>query len=116
VEGGADWKVYAKANSTNDWIRSYANGWYGMLDEIDVTWRNGQVAAHEFGHSIGLNHPGSWVWGDEYRHTGRDFWGRDVDGGRDLMGEGTDLRPFYFDHWVNEINANEESCCCYAIR
>ncbi len=115
VQSWADWKVYAKANSNGIFIRSRANRWYGWLDEDDVQG-DGRVAAHEFGHSIGLSHPGSWVWGDEYGHSGTDFWGRPVNGRVDLMGAGTGLRPFYFDHWVNELNFNRASCCHYAIR
>jgi RHS repeat-associated protein len=116
VEGWADWTVYATANSEGVFIRSSVSRfrWYGYLDEADVEGV-GHTAAHEFGHSIWLDHPGSWL-GDEYYHSGEDYWGREVDGYIDLMGAGTGLRPFYFDKWVTEINSREEGCCRYAIR
>ena len=87
--------------------------------------RNGQIpAAHEFGHALGLNHPGKGIADDKnnsnvtpgttvYNHVGEDIMNRKVDGRVDLMGEGNGLRPFYFDLWKNYINKQNKYCNYY---
>lgn len=72
-------------------------------------------AVHEFGHSIGLEHPGRGIAGiarsseAEYQYTGRDIAGRDV-AGSDLMGEGMGLRQFYFDRWLQHLRSDYPDC------
>lgn len=79
--------------------------------------RGGRVpAAHEFGHGLGLNHPGKGINGNkpnsppEYTYQGEDINGNEVDGEKDLMGIGSGLRPFYFDKWKQYLNQNYQNC------
>lgn len=79
--------------------------------------RGGRVpAAHEFGHGLGLNHPGTGINGNkpnsppEYTYQGEDINGNEVDGEKDLMGIGSGLRPFYFDKWKQYLNQNYQNC------
>ena len=70
--------------------------------------------AHEFGHVLGLQHPGKDINNPtlgspidtnstlEYEYSGLDINGRPV-AAEDLMGTGTDLREFYFDLWKERL-------------
>lgn len=57
-----DWNTTVMANPTGTYHRSSAgttSDELGFLDEADVRSSGGQTpAVHEFGHSIGLEHPG----------------------------------------------------------
>jgi len=64
-----------------------------------VTYQQ-SVAAHEFGHLLGLNHPGG---------RGNDLSNYLADA-PSLMGVGNELRPHYFDKWVEYLNENKKSC------
>lgn len=79
--------------------------------------RGGRIpAAHEFGHGLGLNHPGKGINGNkpnslpEYTYQGKDINGNEVDGEKDLMGMGSGLRPFYFEKWKQYLNRNYQKC------
>lgn len=79
--------------------------------------RKGRIpAAHEFGHGLGLNHPGKGIEGNkpneisEYLHSGEDIHGNKVDGQTDLMGVGNGLRAFYFDKWKQYLNRTYQDC------
>lgn len=113
-----DWNVHVSANPEGEFRRSNSPAEetgenFGRLDEADVTSNGNQVAVvHEFGHSLGLQHPGHNISGvsNEYEYTGPDENGRTVDGPVDLMGEGMGLRPFYFQRWVNALNNQYDDC------
>lgn len=126
-----DWEVDVAANPTaGNFMRSGTTTSYGDLDEQDNTAVHKGTApagvtqvptVHEFGHAIGLHHPGRNLDGNaangtaEYAHTGTDEDGHAVHGPTDLMGSGMDLRPFYFQWWVDELNSRYGSDCTYTI-
>ena len=76
---------------------------------------NRPTFAHEFGHALGLNHPGHGIVDpttnkpivpnspEEYAYTGKDIHNRDV-AKDDLMGVGSNLREFYFEQWERELS------------
>jgi hypothetical protein len=127
-----DWEVDVAANKAGAGIQSETNTSYGDLDEADVDPVAKESSApgvtqvpavHEFGHFMGLDHPGVGLEGgifsksklspgaNEYGHTGTDSAGRAVDGPNDLMGAGMGLRPFYFDNWRDELASKYGSSC-----
>lgn len=133
-----DWEVDVAANSSSTPITSSQNTTlgYGDFDEADNTpvSKVGAPAGvqqiptvHEFGHFLGLQHPGEGLEGglfsdselsagaDEYTHVGEDEHGRTVDGTRDLMGVGMGLRPFYFNTWLRHISGKYNRFCAYRI-
>ena len=100
-----------------------------------------KTAAHEFGHALGLLHPGSGLvsyklnvlYGSSaihrniknhknishpapYVYIGLDKYGRYVNGETDLMGTGLTLREFYFDSWLKELNKKYPKCYFEAKR
>ena len=115
-----DWEVSVSSNPTGEFRTSSSNRRYGTLDEAD----NDPIAksssapgvtqiptVHEFGHFIGLDHPGHGLDEDalspgtsEYGHSGTDREGREVHGPTDLMGGGMGLRPFYFNEWAQAVD------------
>lgn len=135
VAGGwlvsSDWAISVKANLQKDFITSSNNQglWWnsGSLDEDDVrpVYKGGSGnqlgGVHEFGHAIGLDHPGDEKRPpggfnfSEYSYQGTDKNGNAVDGNVDLMGEGMGLRPFYFNSWMEYMNKQNKDCQ-YTIR
>jgi hypothetical protein len=132
-----DWEVDVEANPSAQVLESSSSTSYGTVNEADVTpvpkKSSGPGVAqttvvHEFGHFIGLDHPGEGLEGgvfsksqlspgaNEYGHTGKDAQGRDVTGPSDLMGSGMGLRPFYFDNWRNELNDKYGDGCGWKIK
>jgi len=124
-----DWEVDVSSNPTSEFRTSSSSTSYGTLDEADNTAVTKMGAdpgvkqvptVHEFGHFIGLDHPGEGLEGgwfsdsqlspgaDEYSHTGTDVEGRTVHGPSDLMGSGMGLRPFYFDAWAEALGEHIE--------
>lgn len=120
-----DWEVDVSSNPTSEFRTSSSNTRYGTLDEADNTAVTKVGSApgvtqvptvHEFGHFIGLDHPGEDLEGsvfspsrlspgaNEYTHTGTDAHGRTVDGPSDLMGTGMGMRPFYYDAWAQKLS------------
>jgi hypothetical protein len=120
-----DWEVDVSSNPTGEFRTSSSSTRYGTLDEADNTAVTKQGAdpgvtqiptVHEFGHFIGLDHPGEGLEGgwfsdsqlspgaDEYSHTGTDVEGRTVHGPSDLMGSGMGLRPFYYHAWAEALD------------
>lgn len=115
-----DWEVDVSSNPSSEFRTSSSNRSYGTLDEAD----NDPIAksssapgvtqiptVHEFGHFIGLDHPGHGLdsselssGASEYGHSGHDEHGRDVHGPTDLMGGGMGLRPFYFNEWAEAVD------------
>ena len=90
---------------------------------ISVTKYYQISVVHEFGDFLGLRHPGDKsLHGNDnsdeaYRYRGKEkrFGGvftldNDVDGRKDLMGVGSELRPFYFDKWKNKLNSKYGDC------
>jgi Domain of unknown function (DUF4157) len=118
-----DWNTKVTANASGEFIRSAAaegSRELGDLDEADVKPEGTQTGiVHEFGHFLGLQHPGHDIPGvtpnshAEYAYTGPDSANRQV-AGTDLLGDGMGLRPFYFDRWAAHLNSNH-SKCRYAI-
>lgn len=81
------------------------------------------VPSHEFGHTLGLCHPGQEktsyrvrvVIGNQtvqapYAYEGKDMKERPVNGKEDLMGVGMGLRDFYFDRWQEDMNGKCPNC------
>ncbi|MCP4925648.1 MAG: DUF4157 domain-containing protein [Gammaproteobacteria bacterium] len=115
-----DWEVDVSSNPTSEFRTSRSSRSYGTLDEADNTAIPKSSSApgvtqipsvHEFGHFIGLDHPGHGLsdserssGASEYGHSGADTEGRDVHGPTDLMGGGMGLRPFYFDEWAEAVD------------
>lgn len=133
--GSEDWEVDVSSNPAGlaDPIAGYrqssSNQSYGTLNEaanLPVPKASGAPGTvqiptvHEFGHFIGLQHPGKGLEGgwfspsrlspgaDVYSHTGTDIQGRTVHGPTDLMGGGMGLRPFYYDAWAQALSAHIE--------
>lgn len=124
-----DWEVDVSSNPTGEFRTSSSSTSYGSLDEADNTAVTKEGAdphvtqiptVHEFGHFIGLDHPGEGLEGgwfsdsqlspgaDAYTHTGTDVEGRTVHGPSDLMGTGMGLRPFYYDAWARALDEHVE--------
>jgi hypothetical protein len=138
-----DWEIDVIANSTpGNYLESSTNTSYGDLDELDnqAVPKEGHApgvnqipTVHEFGHFLGLDHPGAGLnegitlggmevtkrelspGADQYTHVGKDKKGRVVDGTIDLMGSGDKLRPFYFDSWTEHIISRYGSECEWSI-
>jgi len=115
-----DWEVTVTSNKKGEDRESSSDRKEANLDEADVdpTEKKSSApgvkqieAVHEFGHFIGLDHPGYGLSAKErspganqYGHTGKDRHGHDVDGPNDLMGSGMQLRAFYFDDWARALD------------
>ncbi|NEQ45463.1 MAG: DUF4157 domain-containing protein [Leptolyngbya sp. SIOISBB] len=125
-----DLEATVRANPGGAFLRSSANTTFGYatLDEADNTNTGTQIpSVHEFGHFLGLNHPGHNLEGglfsssrlspgaDEYSHTGTDEHGRTVHGPTDLLGQGMGLRPFYFEQWLRAVQNHYDRFCHYHI-
>ena len=114
----ASGKLYKDSNEDATfllWERADGTGVYGTQTP----------SVHEFGHALGLHHPGRGkrilVWGfipwrrggndpESYRYVGLDENGNVVNGLTDLMGLGKGLRPFYFALWRENMNSRYEHC------
>jgi RHS repeat-associated protein len=105
VTSGHDFKIQVLANPPPAvFIQSEAHvggtliGTDAYLDEDDVNWilkpsGNWQIpAVHEFGHLLGLEHPGTPGAPDEYTADAPS-----------LMGEGMRMRPYYYNKWVDQL-------------
>ncbi len=120
-----DWEIDVESNPSGGWRKPSSNRSYGDLNEASnkpVRLKSSapgvkqNQAVHEFGHHIGLDHPGKGLGGGlfsssklspgatEYSHTGTDAKGRTVDGPNDLMGGGMGMQPFYFDTWSEKLD------------
>ena len=121
-----DWEVDVASNAAGvrdpraGYMQSSSNRSYGTLNEatnLPVEKRSSgpgvtQIpTVHEFGHFIGLDHPGHGLseserspGASEYGHSGTDTEGRAVHGPTDLMGGGMGLRPFYFGEWAEAVD------------
>jgi hypothetical protein len=116
-----DWTVDVSSNPNREDRTSSSDRSHGTLDEDDnraVRKRSSapgvtQIpAVHEFGHFIGLHHPGHGLdaaarnpsGGSEYAHSGTDEYGHDVNGPTDLLGGGMGMRAFYFDEWARALD------------
>jgi len=49
---------------------------------------------------------------DEYHYQGPDKNGNLVNGPSDLMGAGSNLQPFYYQNWADEVNSSMHSVGC----
>jgi hypothetical protein len=97
---GSDYVVKVKANpATAVFYSSSVTGDTADLDEDDVTGNGGNgtqvTAAHEFGHLLGLPHPGG-------RHNSPAAYDADASA---LMGRGMEMRPSYYQLWVDYVSS-----------
>ncbi len=114
-----DWDVDVSSNPTGVHRTSSSSRTHATLDEHDNTPIRKRSSApghtqiatvHEFGHFIGLDHPGHGLSASErspgataYSHSGTDEHGHAVHGPTDLMGGGMGLRDFYFQEWADAL-------------
>jgi hypothetical protein len=125
-----DWEVDVEANKAGDSMRSASNTSYADTNEEGVRAEPNHIAptgvkqvavVHEFGHFMGLDHPGAGQPGvaadedPEYAYTGTDVEGHAVDGPTDLMGAGSNLRPFYFEGWREELEDKYGDGCGWTV-
>jgi hypothetical protein len=96
-----------------------------VLDATGVSYVDKEhgIAAHEFGHMIGLEHPGFHMPFPgtknglvpensvlEYSWDKKDIFGHNVNGKKELMGYGAQLPAFYFDKWKDALNNKFPGC------
>jgi hypothetical protein len=127
LSSSEDWEVTAYANSfakvrwepeTKPADETYTGAWAKFLEDYT------RMSAHEFGHYLGLMHPGYKMTtkSDEYYYPGNvpddalDYLDRPVHGAKDLMGHGNGFREFYFDKWKDKLNDELQPHCNWKAR
>ena len=86
--------------------KSYVGGTWIGLDgewyEDSVDLRDGQIGAvHEFGHLLGLAHPGQSLDPPAEPNSPEDY----AADPRALMGGGMEMRSEYFQKWASELDS-----------
>jgi hypothetical protein len=104
---GADFNVYVHAMS----LRAYRRGNDMHLSDDDkdgdlyADWRFGYGAfyttAHEFGHLLGLDHPGVHFYTLPWNRNDASAYDEDP---RAVMGCGSEMRPQYFERWDEQLD------------
>ena len=134
-----DLKIYVYANPQRINNRPVTNNIPTELGDIQIDrtymilYEGWEYPAHEFGHFLGLKHPGHMVYdtnwihlpnhGDTYTYVGQDYHGRPVEGTYDLMGHGQpkdpnqpfsfSMQPFYYNRWLAALNKSEGIPGCH---
>lgn len=112
-----DFLISVAANPTHVFMRSWANlgGPNASLDEGDVYMRTDitQIpAVHEFGHLLGLDHPGQALVPPAAPNSPGDYSADPTS----LMGSGMQMRSQYFNKWVNRLDSEYPKCSAHACR
>ena len=95
--------------------RAQVGGPKAFLDEADVYVRPDipQIpAVHEFGHLLGLRHPGQALVPPAAPNSPADY----AADATALMGTGMQMRTGYFQRWVDELDSEYPDCRAHTCR
>jgi hypothetical protein len=70
------------------------------------------VAVHEFGHLLGLEHPGQTLNPPAALGTAADY----LADAPALMGAGMEMRPVYYEQWRSFLEGMRPGCGPFTIR